>query len=281
MSSSMHRGSSSGSRLGGRHRRESARGQGRAAVARAAATPGVSCGRLPQDELAELQRCARAAALLQETHLFVEGQVEAPRPNTVPGEPGQPQSPRPAPPTTHWRCPGSPGGAKGHERSSVCGPGDALSCPVTCVPREPNKLAISSDCPGLGLLFSISGKSRPLLPSLLWEPPVPGAARGLLPGVRFARLDPPGGLGLLPVDTTLLGLHVLARYSLSPRTNNSTGEPSATDTEPDNRVVGGPSVLGPRLTAEVCVRGMSKADGGPGWVKRAPGQDTPISPARP
>lgn len=45
-----------------------------------------SCGRLPQDELAELQRRARAASLLQEAHLFVEGQVEAPRSKTVPGE---------------------------------------------------------------------------------------------------------------------------------------------------------------------------------------------------
>lgn len=136
--------------------------------------------------------------------------------------------------------------------------------PVTWVPRERNKLAISSDCPGFGLRFTISGKSQPLLPSLLWKSPVPGVARGLLPGVRFAELDPPGALGLLPVDTTLLSLHVLARYSLSPRTNNSTGEPNATDTEPDNCAVGGPSVLGPRLMANVCVWDMSKADGGPG-----------------
>lgn len=38
----------------------------------------------PQDELAVLQRRARAAPLLQEAHLLVQGQVEAPRPKTVP-----------------------------------------------------------------------------------------------------------------------------------------------------------------------------------------------------
>ena len=41
---------------------------------------------LPEDELAVLQRCAWAAPLLQEAHLLVEGQVEAPRPKIVPRE---------------------------------------------------------------------------------------------------------------------------------------------------------------------------------------------------
>lgn len=82
---------------------------------------------------------------------------------------------------------------------------------------------------------------------------------------------------MLPVGTTLLGLHVSVCYNLSPRTNNLTGETSGMNTEPDTRAVGGPGVLGPRLTAKVCVRDKSKAAGGPEWVKRPPGQDTPIS----
>lgn len=56
---------------------------------------GAPAGRLPEDELAVLQRRARAAALLQEAHLLVEGQVEAPRPKTVPREPGRQRGARP------------------------------------------------------------------------------------------------------------------------------------------------------------------------------------------
>lgn len=40
---------------------------------------------LPQDELAVLECSTWAATLLQEAHLLVEGQVEAPRLKTVPG----------------------------------------------------------------------------------------------------------------------------------------------------------------------------------------------------
>lgn len=39
---------------------------------------------LPQDELAVLQRSTWASTFLQETHLLVEGQVEAPGSETVP-----------------------------------------------------------------------------------------------------------------------------------------------------------------------------------------------------
>ena len=53
---------------------------------RAAAPGWGAAAALPEDELAVLQRRAWAAPLLQEAHLLVEGQVEAPRPKTVPRE---------------------------------------------------------------------------------------------------------------------------------------------------------------------------------------------------
>lgn len=96
---------------------------------------GGSCGRLPQNELAELQCCARAATLLQEAHLLVEGQVEAPRSKTVPGESEwqQPQShtawrPRPAlsPPSVSWHFPCGLSTMTVGECSCVCREGDAL-----------------------------------------------------------------------------------------------------------------------------------------------------------
>lgn len=148
----MHSGSSSGSRLP-----EAAQEQGREEETKPRVGhvgvhgPAVTeknkqwqrPGHLPQDELAVLQRRAWAAPLLQEAHLLVEGQVEAPRPKTVPRklEPQQGgKAPRP--------------GALSSSVSSLCLLASS-ACPVWPNQHECSRMFLCLQRAMLCLLFTI------------------------------------------------------------------------------------------------------------------------------
>lgn len=149
---------------------------------------GVAAGPLPEDELAVLKRRAWAAPLLQEGHLLVEGQVEAPRPKTVPRERGAAggraaTSPSASSGTASTLCPPAPlafpvwPNRRGCSPASrVCREGDSACCLQSHVhPRTENHTHLSvrtstcippqHDLSFKGREFKIFSCNYPRLPS--------------------------------------------------------------------------------------------------------------------